>query len=203
MRDTHVHGLVHFVHKLIVGLGLNKVVLVGNSLGGQIALVYALQHPSSLVGLALLGSSGIYELQMGTTTFKRRDRTFIRKHAAKTFYDPAHANDELVERIFQLANDRNRAARLIRMARSSRGLNLTDRLWSINVPTTLIWGEADQITPLDVAHQFNRLLPTCELHCIDQCGHAPMMEHPDIVNRLLLDFIPRVLYESPLSVTPA
>lgn len=203
MRDANVHGLVDFVQRFVTDLELGKVILVGNSLGGQIALLYTLSNADSVVGLTLLGSSGIDELELGTTTFKRRDRAFIRKHAAKTFYDPIHVTDALVERIYQLTTNRSCAVRLIRMARSSRNINLSDDLEHINVPTALIWGTADQITPREVAYTFSTCLPMCELHFIDECGHAPMMEAPDVVNRLLLNFLQRVVHEPSPSIVTA
>ena len=203
LDDANVHGLVQFVEQFISDLGLGKVVLVGNSLGGQIALLYALHNADSVMGLILLGSSGIDELELGKTTFKRRDRAFIRDNAAKTFYDPVHVTDELVDRIFQLITNRSTAVRLIKVARSSRNINVSDDLEHIHVPTALIWGTADQITPRDVAHTFNARLPMCELHFIDECGHAPMMEAPTVVCRLILDFLGRVVSEPSPSVVSA
>jgi pimeloyl-ACP methyl ester carboxylesterase len=59
----------------------------------------------------------------------------------------------------------------------------------INVPTLLIWGLNDTITPPIVAHEFNRLIKGSVLHFIDRCGHAPMMEHPEKFNKILLQFL--------------
>ena len=61
----------------------------------------------------------------------------------------------------------------------------------INKPTLLIWGKNDIVTPPEVAEQFHQLMPCSELHWIDKCGHAPMMEHPIIFNRTLLEWLDR------------
>ena len=203
MQEAHVPGLVEFVHRFIVDLGLEKVILVGNSLGGQIALMYTLKYGNSVAGLVLLASSGIGELALGKSTFKRQDRDFIRKHAAKSFYDPVHVTDELTEFVHSLISDRKAAIRLIKVSRSSRQINVKNDLERISVPTMLIWGADDQITPPDLADTFNSLLPVSELHFIDKCGHAPMMEYPDITNRLLLDFLHRLVYEPSYSAVSA
>ena len=59
----------------------------------------------------------------------------------------------------------------------------------IKVPTLLIWGNNDTITPPFVAKEFNKLIPNSELHFIDLCGHAPMMERPDEFNEILNGFL--------------
>ena len=59
----------------------------------------------------------------------------------------------------------------------------------IAVPTFLVWGLNDTITPPMVAHEFNRLITTSQLSFIDQCCHAPMMEHPEKFNELVEDFL--------------
>ena len=55
----------------------------------------------------------------------------------------------------------------------------------MKMPSCLIWGRNDTITPPEVAEEFKQLLPHATLHWIDQCGHAPMMEHPQQFNQLL------------------
>ena len=199
VSQTTMDGVVQYVRAFINALDLDTVVLVGNSLGGQIALVYVLNYPESVVGLILSGSSGIYEVEVGTTTFRRRDRDFIRRRAAVTFFDPVHVTDELVDRIYDLANDRNRALRVIKLARNSLNDNLNDRLCGIEVPTVLIWGSDDKITPPDVAIAFQQSLPFADLHFIEQCGHAPMMERPEAFNKLAVDFLGRLKGEPALS----
>lgn len=193
MSQTNLKGLVHYVRNFVDMLALGPVVLGGNSMGGQMALLHALQAPASVVALLLSGSSGIYEVETGTTTFRRRDRDFIRERAALTFYDPVHVTDELVEASYNLANDRNRALRILRLARSSQAETVNERLSQIQVPTQLIWGHDDRITPPDVAYAFKNLLPRADLHFIDRCGHAPMLERPATFNKILLSFLHKTI----------
>ena len=69
------------------------------------------------------------------------------------------------------------------------GDDLRRMLPRIRAPTLLIWGNNDSITPPFVGQEFKRLIPNSELHFIDKCGHAPMMETPDEFNAILLKFL--------------
>ena len=192
-NQSNMQGLVEHVRGYVETLHLAPVALAGNSLGGHIALLCALHYPESVAALILSGSSGIFEVETGTTTFRRRDRNFIRERAALTFYDPVHVTDELVEKSYDLANDRNRALRLLKLARSLQSETISDQLSQIDVPTQLIWGRNDRLTPPNVAEVFLQRLPRAELHFIDRCGHAPMIEHPDTFNRLALAFLHKTI----------
>ena len=59
----------------------------------------------------------------------------------------------------------------------------------MNTPTCIIWGKNDIVTPPEVAEEFNTLLPNSDLFWIDKCGHAPMMEHPETFNTILLKWL--------------
>ena len=187
-KGASVQGIVDFVRSFTDFMGLKQMILIGNSLGGQIAVRYSSDYPESVIGLLLSGSSGIYETEMGNTTFRRHDRDYIRLKAEKTFYDPAMVTDELIDRIYDIATDRVQALRIVWVARSSMNDLIVDELPSLDMPSLLIWGTEDQITPPHVAHAFQELLPNAELHLIEKCGHAPMMEHPDTFKKLMIDF---------------
>lgn len=189
MAETSVSGLAEYARAFVEALDLGPVVPVGNSLGGQVALVYALRYRSSVKALVLSGSSGIYEQRMETDIMRRDSRDFVRERAAITFYDDVHVTDELVEEMYALINDRARAVRLIKMARSAKNDTVTERLPTLDLPVLLVWGRDDAITPPDVAEQFLEHLPDARLHFVDRCGHAPMIEQPEAFNRYMLEFL--------------
>ena len=191
--NTNVHRVVDYVRSAVEALDLNAISIIGNSLGGQVALFYYLRYSESVLSLVLSGSSGIHEEAMGVTTVRRHDREFLRKSAARTFFDPTHVTADLVERIHTIVSDRTRALRIVKMVRSSAKENLQTKLSRVRIPTQLIWGRDDQITPPHVGVTFAQLLPSAELHFIDNCGHAPMKEHPDIFNALALEFLQRTI----------
>jgi pimeloyl-ACP methyl ester carboxylesterase len=174
-------------------MGFDKVSLVGNSLGGHVALLYTLANPTRVKTLTLTASSGLFEEGMGMGFVKRSDPTFIRERVAYTFYDSKTATTELVEEVFGIVNNRISAMRVLNLARDAQRANLRDELHSIRVPTCLIWGLNDNITPPIVAHEFKHLIPHAELNFIDQCGHAPMMERQELFNQILDRFLKRHL----------
>lgn len=189
LKRTSVPGLTQYVREFLEVVAPTPSVLIGNSLGGHIALLYALRYSGDVAALVLSGASGIYEVSMGTSTMRRQDRDFIRERTELTFYDPVHATDELVDEMLEIVNDRPRAVRLIKMARSAEKETVTDQLSDLEMPTLLIWGKNDVITPPDVAEEFRDRIPNAELHFIAQCGHAPMIEHPHQFNTLTIDFL--------------
>lgn len=189
--DTTVNGLAKHVSRFVEARGLNNMHLLGNSLGGHIGLVYTLKHQPKVKTITLTGSSGLFENGMGETYPKRGDYDFVRKKTELTFYDPKMATKQLVDEVFEITNNRLKAIKIISLAKSAIRHNLGDELKDITVPTCLIWGKNDTITPPMVAEEFHQLLPNSELHWIDKCGHAPMMEVPAEFNIILEQFLSR------------
>ncbi|MCU0334372.1 MAG: alpha/beta fold hydrolase [Chitinophagaceae bacterium] len=189
---TTVGGLEKHVHKFIETLDLQQIHLLGNSLGGHVALVHILKHPERIKSLILTGSSGLFENGMGDTYPKRGDYEYIRKKTEMTFYDPAVATKELVDEVFEITNNRLKVIKIIALAKSAIRNNLGEELNQIKQPTLLIWGNNDIITPPFVGKEFNKLIPNSELHFIDKCGHAPMMEVPHEFNVILDKFLTKL-----------
>ena len=189
---TSVGGLEKYVQKFIDTLGYQNIHLLGNSLGGHVALVHTLKHPEKIKSLILTGSSGLFENGMGDSYPKRGDYEYIKKKTQLTFYNPETATKELVDEVFELTNNRIKVIKIIALAKSAIRNNLGEELNHIKQPTCLIWGNNDTITPPFVGHEFNRLIPNSELHFVDKCGHAPMMEVPDEFNRVLDTFLQKL-----------
>ena len=192
LLHTSVGGLKKFVHRFIEARDYKDIHLLGNSLGGHVALVYILKHPERIKSLTLTGSSGLFENGMGDSYPKRGDKEYIRKKTQLTFYDPAMATEDLVNECFEITNNRIKVIKIIALAKSAIRNNLGDEISSIKQPTCLIWGNNDTITPPFVAKEFNKLIPNSELHFIDKCGHAPMMEVPAEFNRILSEFLAKL-----------
>ncbi len=189
---TSVGGLAKFVHRFLETQDLNGVHLMGNSLGGHVALVHTLKHPERIKSLILTGSSGLFENGMGDSYPKRGDYDYIRKKTELTFYDPKTATKELVDEVYGIVNNRLKAIKIIALAKSAIRNNLGEELNQIKQPTLLVWGNNDTITPPFVAREFNKLIPNSELYFVDKCGHAPMMEVPDEFNAILHKFLKKL-----------
>jgi len=186
---TNVKNLSKFIKDFVKFKGLDKYILMGNSLGGHIALFHTKLNPENVIGLVLTGSSGLYENAMGESYPKRQDYEYIKKKAQDVFYDPEVASKEIVDDVYETLNNRNRLIRTIAIAKSAIRHNMALDLPKMQVQSCLIWGKDDTVTPPDVAEEFHKLLPHSELHWIDKCGHAPMMERPLEFNQALEPWI--------------
>jgi 2-hydroxy-6-oxonona-2,4-dienedioate hydrolase len=186
---TTVGGLEKYLHKFVEYRDYKDINLLGNSLGGHVALLYVLRHPERIKSLTLTGSSGLFENGMGDTYPKRGDYEYIRKKTELTFYDPNIATKELVDELYETVNVRMKAIKIIALAKNAIRNNMGEEVNQIQQPTLLIWGNNDAITPPFVGQEFHKLIPNSELHFIDKCGHAPMMERPEEFNTILLKFL--------------
>ncbi len=192
LLHTSVGGLQKYLNRFIEHRQYQDIHLMGNSLGGHVALVHVLRKPERIRSLILTGSSGLFENGMGDSYPKRGDKEYIRQKTALTFYDPAMATEELVNEVFEITNNRLKVIKIIALAKSAIRNNLGEELNQIKIPTCLIWGQNDTITPPFVGEEFHKLIPNSELHFIDKCGHAPMMEVPDAFNRILEGFLKKL-----------
>jgi pimeloyl-ACP methyl ester carboxylesterase len=192
LTSTGIGGLVKFMHKFISQMELKEIILLGNSLGGHVALAYTLKYSENIKALILTGSSGLYENTLGGTYPKRGDYDFVKEKTEYTFYNPKTATKELVDEVYDIVNTRDKAIRVIALSRSAMRNNLSKELHKVKVPVALIWGKDDNITPAFVAKDFHELLPNSELNYISECGHAAMMEKPHEFNLILKKFLNKV-----------
>lgn len=187
-----VEGLANFIFEFIEYKQYKRVNLLGNSLGGHVGLVFIRKHPEYVNSLVLTGSSGLYENAFGASYPKKGDKEYIRDRIKLTFYDPASTTDELVDEVYYTLQNKGKVLRILTMAKSAIRHNMRKDLPLFKQPTCLIWGKQDTITPPEVAHEFHELLPDSELHFLDQCGHAAMMERPHEFNQIVDDFLARL-----------
>jgi len=192
LLHSTVGGLQKFVYRFIEHRNYRNLHLLGNSLGGHVALLHVLKHSDRIKSLILTGSSGLFENGMGDTYPKRGDYNYIKKKTEMTFYDPLTASKQLVDEVYEIVNNRLKAIKIISLAKSAIRNNLGEELNQIKQPTLLIWGNNDTITPPFVGREFHKLIPNSELHFIDRCGHAPMMEVPEEFNQILHKFLTKL-----------
>ncbi len=189
IRSASVEGLATFIEEFVEFKKLDNLTLLGNSLGGHVGLVYTLKNPKKVSRLVLTGSSGLFENSMGGSFPKRGSYDYIKERVGYTFFDPSTATKELVDEVFNITRSIPKCMNIVAIAKAAQRHNMAKDISNISAPTLLIWGLNDTITPPMVAYEFNRLIPNSELRFIDQCGHAPMMEHPEKFNFILRQFI--------------
>ncbi len=189
IKEAGLEGLQKFVEDFVSLKKLDRMIIMGNSLGGHVALLYTLHNGPKVDKLILTGSSGLFENAMGGSYPRRGSYDYIRERVAYTFYDPNTVSKELVDEVFETTKSIPKCMRIVAIAKSAQRNNLANDLPNIKVPTLLVWGLNDTITPPMVAYEFNRLIPNAELSFIDQCCHAPMMEHPEVFNEVVEKFL--------------
>jgi pimeloyl-ACP methyl ester carboxylesterase len=177
-RTDSLFFLVQFLEHFIDNNKLKNIILIGNSLGGHVAVLYASMHPDRVSNLILTGSSGLYE-NMNIGGFPKRNTVaYIRERVEYTFFDRAVATEELIGQVLCVTTDAQKCLAVLRVAKSTQRHYVADLLPLLSVPTLLIWGKEDRITPIHVARDFARLIPDTKLVILNDCGHAPMMEKP-------------------------
>jgi pimeloyl-ACP methyl ester carboxylesterase len=167
------------------------MVLVGNSLGGLLAIDYALKNPDRVCGLVLAGSAGLQERSLTDGAKPKATREFVRSVISGIFHDQSLVTDDLVEEWFETMNDRNYTRFILRISRATRDRNVQSELDQIRTPTLIVWGKNDRITPPEVGVQFKESIQGSELVFLDSCGHVPNVEQPSLFNEQLTNFLPK------------
>jgi len=184
-----VKNLSDYLHEFMKKIGLKSAVLIGNSMGGHIALIFAKEHPEMVDAMILTGSSGLFENSLGSSFPRRGDKEYIRRKTEEVFFDPKVATDELVDRVYDIANSRISVLKLLGYAKSAIRHNMASDLPNLKMNTCLIWGEKDIVTPPHVAEEFHKLLPKSELNWVPLCGHAAMWEQPKAFSEIVLRWL--------------
>jgi pimeloyl-ACP methyl ester carboxylesterase len=201
--------LARFVKDFMAALGIERAHVVGHSLGGAIGTRLALLYPTAVDRLVLVASAGlgkevILALRLCSVPLlgellSRPSRSGSASFARSAVHDPAVITDESVELDYQLSMLPNAQKAFLRCVRangnplsgqgeSMYGPNVRG-LPTIRNPVLVVWGKQDQFIPVAHAEVAAKGLPDVRVHLLDDCGHCPMLEHPQVFNELLLEFL--------------
>lgn len=178
---------------LLDDLGIERTLVCGNSLGALLALEFAAAHPERTVGLVLSGCPGLGEKIVDVSFFLGHDeREILEEFRRRMFYnEPDSLPGGLIEEAMEMVLHRPTMLKLLKVLRAADTYDTVGSVSRVSCPTSLIWGEHDQITPLE---NWKPLLPEFregELHAVKDCGHSPMIEKSDEWLALLMDFLQR------------
>ncbi|MCA9282201.1 MAG: alpha/beta hydrolase [Phycisphaerales bacterium] len=188
-KGCSVDGVVHLVVSVLDTLIDGPVIFVGNSLGGHISLRIAMEHPDLVRGLVLTGSSGLFERTFERDVQHSPSREWLQRKIDALFHDPARMLPGTVDMAYEELSRRSAARALVKLGKSAKRDHLGERLSEVRVPTQLIWGRQDIVTPPEVADQFLDLIPNARLTWIDNCGHAPQIECAEQFGAIAAGFI--------------
>ena len=178
-------------------LGLRRVHLVGHSMGGHIAGVFAARYPARVESLVLVSAAGVHFKENdfaravigGATPFNFDDRKSFDAFMQELFVDPqwlpGRFKDVLVNR--NKANHAFHEALLRPMSTDAGAFLLERQLERVVSPTTVIWCRDDRILDVSSTETFQAKLPEARIVVLDGCGHMPMMEVPDVLGAAILD----------------
>lgn len=200
-----------FLTPLLDALGLPRASLVGVSMGGGVALGFALEAPHRVDRLALIDSACLDgAIPGGRLTWflvhvpglnligwwlLKSSRHLMRRTLLRAMrHRPDLVTPTLVDELMRLVRKRRAGAasrKLQRRELSWRGLrtNYVNRLAEITVPTLILHGENDRLLPVTIAERAHRLIRNSRLEVICDCGHLAPLEQPETVNRALHNFL--------------
>jgi pimeloyl-ACP methyl ester carboxylesterase len=197
-----------FINDFMRTLNIEKPTLVGNSLGGGIALQYALLYPEKVDKLVLVDSAGfgadaplplrLVSLPLVGELMTRPSRFEAYVYFRHAVYDPAVLTREFVDiyhEIHALPGNQTSLLKVIRSILSFRGGNremlgpVMSNLHRITHPTLILWGTHDKVLPLRHAAVGKERMPNAQLHIFDHCGHMPQYEKPEEFNQVVEAFL--------------
>ena len=195
-HDYSAPAMIEAVQALARHADLTDYTIGGNSMGGWIAWRYALAYPDEVTHLLLLNASGAPlpdnatkpPLNIGFRLIQNplirpllrhiTPKFMVRKSILQTVVDPDIVTDDLVTRYWELLRYPGNREATIRRTLIDREPGMAEKLNEISQPTLILWGEQDQLVPVDRAYAFEQILPDSKLVIFEQTGHLPMLERP-------------------------
>jgi len=199
---------IHFLRDFMDGLGIERAVIIGNSMGGGLGWAMAGLFPDRVEKLILINAvpPDVLE-QVKNESFKAlvaikdlpllpylviasRNRDSIRWILLDCVSNIRLITPEVLERQYQLSKIKGSTWVLYSTFKNAQeGIRLKDCLTRISQPTLLIWGDRDPVLPLSVGKQLHRIIPHSRLLIIEKGAHIPMWENSEEVNQAILDFL--------------
>ena len=162
--------------------------LVANSLGGKVAVEYAVRYPDRVARLVLLCPSGLSDEER-LPIIEGVRRSDLSTVVRTVFRNPGRADPDLLAYYQQRFANRRWRSGLLRTIRGTMAHRVRDRLAQVAQPTLLVVGSEDRIVDPRQAMEAAALLPHGKLVVLKRCGHAPQIEQAPLINRLVIDFL--------------
>lgn len=201
--DYSIENYAAFVLEVLDALGIERVVLAGNSLGGYVAWATTVLYPGRVDRLVLVDSSGYAfepeSVPIGFTLARMpvakhliRDvlpRSMVESSVKDVFGDPSRVTPELVDRYYDLTTRAGNRDALVSRLEQLRPGEMADRIGEIAVPTLILWGRKDGLIPVKFGERFDEDLRDSRLITWDDLGHVPQEEDPSRTVQPVKDFL--------------
>ncbi|PYP17665.1 MAG: hypothetical protein DMD52_04680 [Gemmatimonadetes bacterium] len=214
--DKPAHGYTnaayaHLVVALMDSLDLPDAVLVGHSMGGEIAAEVAIAFPARVRGLVLIGAAGLGTREpvlfrvarwrgVGPLMLAFRGRGLVARLLRSTYADPGKVTESDVDQYYAPAAEAEYGRALRGVLREFNFGGLEGRLEAIRAPTLVLWGEADRWIPIALGRALAAQLNRSAFLSVPHAGHSVQEEAPDEVNRLLIKFLKEGLPRVPANL---
>ncbi len=184
------------VAHLLDHLKIEKAWIAGNSMGGEVALNFALQNPQRIAGLVLIDSGGVHVKGSGSlapgyllvpvvgrvlSALALTSDKLVREGLAKSFFDDSKVTPERVAYYYLPLTTRAGQLGALRARTQSGQFPIETELPRITAPVLIIWGAEDELIPLEAGRRMNSLIKGSKLVIVDKCGHLPQEEMPERV----------------------
>jgi triacylglycerol lipase len=190
--DYKIATFVDFLYGFMQAQKIAKATLVGNSLGGWIALEFAIQHPEMVEKLVLVDAGGLsFESTPPAINLNPASLDDTKKVLAVVFYNQAMVTDMAVAAGFarHLKDNDGYTIRQTMDGIITTNQREDTKLSSVHTPTLVVWGANDALLPFSMGERFHAGISGSKLVAIKECGHVPELEKPEEFNRALLDFM--------------
>ncbi|MCK4828952.1 alpha/beta fold hydrolase [bacterium] len=200
--------LSEFIRDFMATLRIERAVFVGNSMGGAIALQIALTFSEMVDRLVLVASAGlgkeasfslrILSLPLIGEILSRPSYFMATQTLKSLFLDPVFITEEFVELTYEISSLPGAQEAFLAADRSMFNLwgakeefidPIMSNLHKINMATLIIWGDQDNLLPINHAHFAVEKLPNAEIYVFGSCGHCPQIERAGEFNDLVLKFL--------------
>ncbi len=203
-KDYTIEYYAEVLEEFLDKLGVNKCILVGNSMGGHIATVYALKDQSRVEKLVLVDSAGLTKLAPGleqvvkyslnTSMLKMSPKMVVQQGVKNNFHDTELEQcRQMLETVEGISENDEEYTQYMHAIKSSLQTMLKERIgakiFNLNIPILLVWGKYDCMVPINYAYEFKRKTKNSSLVIIDGAGHMPMLEKHKTFNSILNKFI--------------
>lgn len=193
--EYHIDFFVECVKQTLDVIGVDSVHLIGNSLGGAIAIRFALAYPDQVKSLNLMAPGGIedqpsYFAMPGMAIMKEVFTGGPNKDALEQFirrglvYDDKHVDEQLVNERWGVFQQQN-----MQVINTMVVPNMEDQLGELNCPIIAFWGANENMMPETGIAKLTKKCSNIRLTIVSECGHWVMVEHKDLFNRMTLDFL--------------
>ncbi len=192
LKKCTVEELAIYLEIFISDLGLKNCIVVGNSMGGGTVLKYAIHNLANVDKIILFASSGLSFIPMKGGYMKLKEISYVRDLLRDIFFDSSVLSEDEIYEVYKVMQNKQMLLRCLRFTSSTKRNFLHQDLKQLDIPTLVIWGNNDKVTPPFIGKEFESHIKNSTLHYLENCGHVPCYEKPTECLEIINEFLSRI-----------